>query len=539
MIEKSIIDDIQDEFGIESSTLTDAFLSGVLGIVEKMRYYEEEGRRIQFRLVVGFSSKPDDLRLYKLQSKSIGSLTNDNDVSKTTYKAIKNVLSCSRENTDVYVIFDDDRVEAGLVFLDPEDVSYTFYSLLTNGFIVFDCLSENTILIKSSHTKIIKHLDFECDEGITTFDSMHCQDKNLRERYWAGVFEQVKRACHGTICLFVESEFDVGSLSERFVDSSMQLVEDITIAPSRSGGTDALESRHALQLFLSILNYDGITIVDVSGRIRSYNIICKLDGSDVDESFSGSRHMAYDNIVKWDNSGLVAVYFQSQEGEIRFHDYIKDEDKEYFDSDVIERELNKEGARSFQLKYNETKAHINQIITDMNHHKRADYTGFFAVIQNLMAVHNGVDNFYREIEAVDRVEKCFEEGSEWNELIKDEFSKGDDYAFIRMRTLSVIFACIIGNSYGYSFAAQDSLLSILKMIPDVWVVEYFKDELYIDPYLLQDLRFTGPCVRWKSRIKELIEDRLSGLDDSGEIIKDAFEHNPGYFLRMMLFMDQY
>lgn len=61
------------------------------------------------------------------------------------------------------------------------------------------------------------------------------------------------------------------------------------------------------------------------------------------------------------------------------------------------------------------------------------------------------------------------------------------YPFSIKKIVNTVMQCIIGNSYGYSKAAQDSLYSILKLFDiDCWKY-YFENKDFIDSNLLWSL----------------------------------------------------
>ena len=69
-------------------------------------------------------------------------------------------------------------------------------------------------------------------------------------------------------------------------------------------------------LFLDMLNYDGITVVDNLGRIRAYNVFVKTDLSNTINIYGGARKRAVFSIVNSRKKKIIGVYFKSQEGEV-------------------------------------------------------------------------------------------------------------------------------------------------------------------------------------------------------------------------------
>ena len=67
---------------------------------------------------------------------------------------------------------------------------------------------------------------------------------------------------------------------------------------------------------MSMLDFDGITVVDNCGRIRGYNIFVETDNKRNKCIVGGARKRAVYTILNSRRKHLVGVYFQSHEGEI-------------------------------------------------------------------------------------------------------------------------------------------------------------------------------------------------------------------------------
>jgi len=74
------------------------------------------------------------------------------------------------------------------------------------------------------------------------------------------------------------------------------------------------------ELFITMLNYDGITIVDNAGRIRAYNVFIKPDKYAKNNITGGARKRAAYGIINSRIKRIVGVYFHSQDGEIFYEE---------------------------------------------------------------------------------------------------------------------------------------------------------------------------------------------------------------------------
>lgn len=75
-------------------------------------------------------------------------------------------------------------------------------------------------------------------------------------------------------------------------------------------------------LFIDMLNYDGITIIDNAGRILAYNVFVETTASVSKKILGGARKRAAYTILNSKKKKIIGVYFQSQEGEV-FYEEVK------------------------------------------------------------------------------------------------------------------------------------------------------------------------------------------------------------------------
>ena len=76
------------------------------------------------------------------------------------------------------------------------------------------------------------------------------------------------------------------------------------------------------ELFIAMLNYDGITIVDNAGRIRAYNVFIN-NNNKLTNIVGGARKRAAYTVINSKVKKIIGVYFQSQDGEIFYEEVVK------------------------------------------------------------------------------------------------------------------------------------------------------------------------------------------------------------------------
>jgi len=71
-------------------------------------------------------------------------------------------------------------------------------------------------------------------------------------------------------------------------------------------------------LFLTMLNKDGITVIDNAGNILAYNVFVEADLKAVAGIIGGARKRAAYTVINSRRKDIIGVYFQSYDGEIFF-----------------------------------------------------------------------------------------------------------------------------------------------------------------------------------------------------------------------------
>ena len=65
-----------------------------------------------------------------------------------------------------------------------------------------------------------------------------------------------------------------------------------------------------------MLNFDGITVVDTTGRVLAYNVFVQSNINRTKNVIGGARKRAAYTIINSRRKHIAGVYFQSHEGEI-------------------------------------------------------------------------------------------------------------------------------------------------------------------------------------------------------------------------------
>jgi hypothetical protein len=123
---------------------------------------------------------------------------------------------------------------------------------------------------------------------------------------------------HGAICVVIDKDYKDKGLFSDGIWLSEPIEFSKTFLQTKSYSEAKLTN--IAELFISMLNYDGITIVDNAGRIRAYNVFVKPDKVTKKNIVGGARKRAAYSIINSRTKRVVGVYFHSQDGEIFYEE---------------------------------------------------------------------------------------------------------------------------------------------------------------------------------------------------------------------------
>lgn len=502
-IDKNIISDFIKE-NIEYDPfdgIEDELLDAVLQIIPSLNHYEEEDQKLNFKLAIGMNTTIEDLdgRFHILQKYIYDAADTVNIRTKKILNMIKKVAIFCNKDADIFIVQNEDIIECGVYFTDLEKTGSSEITLLDNNFVIFQGIPKSKVLVIGKNSRKLLCFDFESTEDIDALVKYNfTQDlKATTCKTWKGIFEKVKKTVHGTICLIVDEAW-ISETDSNFTSS----INEINISLSRDENITAdsfQDFDNKISLFLSMLNFDGITIIDTEENIRAYNVFCKIP-DDCNNSEGGARHRACDylkNLPYEERPNYVALYFQSQEGTIKFYKFTETstEERDSFDPMIMNGGTN----NPF---YKQIKMHIaNRPSTDAsqinNFNDYLEYVLIVEHIEKLAEVHNGIDNFYNEPEPAQKLFDLLSDSKYFNIVKK--------YPFITKELANTVFQCIIGNSYGYSRAAQKALNDILSLFAlELWNY-YFSHSEYIDSNLLWSLSNEKLLKRWNETISSIFQ----------------------------------
>lgn len=305
----------------------------------KMSSYEEEG--VKLKPNIFFTNNIKDVMRAVPQSYHI-TLFEDND--ETHFNArMKSLIAFSKHDWNIFVNIEHEKYTYGVCktlnsikeksFLHTALNSEILKTKHQNGdhfLFLLEAFSSHLISLRSiagSRLNISLSLSTVSTKSFeevikdfvdASFSKLRTTPKKLKEikTLYQNIFESAFKNIHGAICVVVDKEYE----DKGFLSDGIWLKEPIEFSKLFLQTKSYSESKLLAisELFIDMLNYDGITVVDNAGRIRAYNVFIEANLNRVKAIVGGARKRAAYTIINSRRKHIIGAYFQSQDGEVFF-----------------------------------------------------------------------------------------------------------------------------------------------------------------------------------------------------------------------------
>ena len=323
----------------EYPTLPENLISMLINTFYKFCSYEEESQKIKPRI---FITNNIDLLNKNIQNCFRLQLFSDED-EQNFHSRLKSILSFCLNDWTAYIEVKDSKVNYGickvfnsikekplsqLVFESEELISNEKFNLL-----YLDTLSSYAVAlrgIKGGNIIInfsINDSNFLNRENVikrfvnASFSKLKTTKNKLNEIkiLYENILKRAINNIHGAICVVIDKDFKD---TKNFFADGIWLNEPIEFSKTFLMTKSYSEAKlnDIAGLFISMLNYDGITIVDNAGKIRAYNVFIKSDKYGKKNINGGARKRAAYAVINCGLKKVVGVYFHSQDGEIFYEE---------------------------------------------------------------------------------------------------------------------------------------------------------------------------------------------------------------------------
>ena len=343
MVEKVFYSDAKDSVvnfvSLEFPALPEKFLVRLYSFFYKFCNYEEEGTKVRPSILICsdidsiIKAVPNAYKLdlfvdndessFEPRVKSLANFCNDDWIVYISYKdaqftyGICKAMNSIKEKDLSQLLFDEEIVfdnKISMIFID----AVSSYAIKLKGIKGRELQINFTLsddIIVDVDTVIKRFVSASLQKLKTTKKKLN-EIKILQENILKRAFKDI----HGTICVIVDKDYmDTGIFSDGIwlrepIDFSKSYLQAKVYSEAQLSTIDGL--------FIDMLNYDGITIIDNAGRILAYNVFVETTASVSKKILGGARKRAAYTILNSKKKKIIGVYFQSQEGEV-FYEEVK------------------------------------------------------------------------------------------------------------------------------------------------------------------------------------------------------------------------
>lgn len=335
-------DSIVEFFKQECDTFPVKLESQFINFFSQLSRYEEEGEKIRPNIL--FTNNIDMIVKSIPETYKISMFTDVNEVQFSL--RMKSLIPFCRQDWTIYINVKENEYTYGLVktlnSIKEQDLNKLIYetdSLKNNREKVFivsvETFNSYVVTLKSLNGQIM-HVNFSLDMDKVSnynleikefvnasFSKLRTTEKKLREikTMYENVFESVFKNVHGALCVVVDKDYE----DNGFFSDGIWLKEPISFSKlflqSKSYSEPKLQSY--CDLFMAMLNYDGITIVDNTGTIRAYNVFVETNTNRLQNITGGARKRAAYTVINSRRRKIIGVYFQSHDGDVFYKDVKK------------------------------------------------------------------------------------------------------------------------------------------------------------------------------------------------------------------------
>ena len=339
-------DSVTKFFEHEFDSMPPLIMSHFLNKFNDLLNYTEEGKLIRPKIIITDSIET----IIKSIPKS-HAMTIFEDTEPTMFNSrLKSILAITDNDWCVFVDIKEGKISYGMImsFRSIKDKSFVhsleesaslkekagkihcvlaypqnFYTMTLHS------ISGNDLVVNFSLDKS-KSNNFgeEIAEFVdTTFSKLRTTQRKLQDikNMYLNIFTHVMGSVNGALCVVVDKDYQDSGLFE----DGIWLKEPVSFSKlfTQTKSYSEAKLQAFANMFINMLSFDGITIIDNQGRIRAYNVFVEPNSKKVDYIVGGARKRAAYYILSSRKKNIIGVYFQSHEGEVFFSQVKKPEVK--------------------------------------------------------------------------------------------------------------------------------------------------------------------------------------------------------------------
>ena len=310
-------------------------LSHFLNSFNELLDYREEGTHTKPKII--FTNNIDAVlktipKAYKLQ------IFEDEDAIMFNSR-LKPLIAISKKEWCIYIENKDGEFTYGIcktfnslkeksLITEIKESSYLLDRSDKINCIVAESISDFEMSLFSTHGNTIRintslHASHDVDKNQTIneftkdcFSKLRTTKKKLEEVHimFYNIFTKVIEDLNGAMCVIVDKDYKDNGFFEDGIWLESPISFSKLFTQSKSYSEEKLQA--FATLFINMLNFDGITVIDTTGRVLAYNVFVESNIKRTKNVIGGARKRAAYTIINSRRKHIVGVYFQSHEGEI-------------------------------------------------------------------------------------------------------------------------------------------------------------------------------------------------------------------------------
>lgn len=331
-----------DFFDLESTDFPLKLLSQFMNFFSQLSRYEEEGVKIRPNII--FTNNIDALTKTIPNTHKLSMFTDVNEVQFSL--RMKSLIPFCRIDWSIFVNVKEGEITYGLVktlnsikelnftklvfandtLKEKADKTYAIsVETFNTNLVTLRGLNGNVLDINFSlDLEKVNSWNLEVKEFVNaSFSKLRTTSKKLNQikTMYENVFESVFKNVHGALCVVVDKDY----VDNGFFSDGIWLSEPISFSKLflKSQSYSEPKLLAYCDLFMEMLNYDGITVVDNTGTIRAYNVFVETNTNRLQNIAGGARKRAAYTVVNSRRRKIIGVYFQSHDGEVFYKDVKK------------------------------------------------------------------------------------------------------------------------------------------------------------------------------------------------------------------------
>ena len=330
-------ENVTNFFEKEFANFPPLLMSHFLNKFNDLLNYTEEGTVIQPKII--FTNHIDSV-VRSIPKSYAMTIFEDSDSTKFNSR-LKSILPIIKNDWGLFVDIKENKISYGILMSftsikdrnlirtlqenttlkDKADKVYcivarplNFYSMSLHS------ISGNDLIINFSLDKSKSNIfNHEISEFVdATFSKLRTTQRKLTDmkNMYLNIFTNVLSYVNGSICVIIDKDYQDNGLFEDGIWLKEPICFSKLFTQSKSYNEEKLQAY--ADLFMNMLNFDGITIIDNLGRLRAYNVFVEPNSKKVGYIVGGARKRAAYYILSTKKKDIVGVYFQSHEGEVFF-----------------------------------------------------------------------------------------------------------------------------------------------------------------------------------------------------------------------------